>query len=48
MERKQELEEFVGLLNALAKKYNVSLGIQVIDLTPKEETKEVKEEKNEA
>ncbi len=36
--RQDEINEFLTLVNALTKKYNVSLGVTVIDLTPKVES----------
>jgi hypothetical protein len=50
MTRQEEIQEFNHLLNALAKKYNVNLGVSIIDLTIKDnqelpETKETKESK---
>lgn len=32
MTRKQEIDEFIKLLNTLCKKYDVQLGLNIIDL----------------
>jgi len=40
MTRQEEINEFAGVLNVLMKKYNVSLGVNVTDLNPKEEPKD--------
>lgn len=40
MSRQEELNEVMSMINALTKKYHVSLGIMVNDLDAKEEVKE--------
>lgn len=37
MARQDEINEFLGMLNALCKKYEVNLGVSVINLQPKPE-----------